>query len=173
MLHTIYKWKEVIMFRFLPKLCFAQATFIGGVGLLMFGSAEMAKGSNKTTVTCFPISDPGSDGIPYFLVTLTRMSQDRKSPGYDMFDVSVEKQITRNPPHNFQTIGTYTAFSRKPPNTQSPYFIQFYSGNIREFELGLYETGSLPWADLWMITNTGSNPKEQIIKQLECSIVNV
>ncbi|MCU4154268.1 hypothetical protein DVV40_10065 [Lactobacillus acidophilus] len=135
----------------------------------MLGGAANRRADFKN-VTCVDIADPGSNGSPAFIVSLVRRGQDRQGPDYDKFEVTVKKQVSLNSSHTYERIGTYTAIVWESPNTQAPYHLQFDTGHIREFELGLYRTSSLPWADLRMIANSGSNQSEEITKQLECSI---
>jgi len=157
------------MNRFLLRSKLIQVAVFGGVMFPMLCAAANARAEFKT-VTCVDIADPGSNGSPTIIVALVRRSQDRKSPDYDKFNVTVKKHISLNSPYTYETIGTYTAIGWESPNTQAPYHLQFDTGYKREFELGLYRTNSLPWADLWMIANSGSNQSEEITKQLECSI---
>lgn len=157
------------MVRFLAESKIVKLVAISGLLLPAVVRAESAR-ADFSSVTCSDISDPGANGAPSFIVSLIRKSKDRRSPNYGKFDVTVKKQVSFSPPHTYETIGTYTAIGWESPNTQEPYHLQFDTGYIRQFELGLYQTNSLPWADLWLVTNSGSNRNEEITKQLECSL---
>lgn len=141
------------------------------VGMIVpaIGRAESIR-ANFNEVTCFEISDPGSNSQSTFIVKLDRKSKDRHNVDNDKFDVTVERQLAQYPGNEREKIGSYTAIGWEFPNTQEPYHLQFDTGYVRRFELGLYRTNSLPWADLWMVTNTGSNLNEEITKQLECEL---
>lgn len=119
------------------------------------------------SVTCFDISDPGSQGSSVFFVKLSRQSMDPNSSTFITFDAAVSQQVSIAPPHTYETIGRYVVQAEDSSNTQQSLLL-FTS---EDFRLSLYPTNSLPWAQLWMITNSGMNPNTEITKQLECSLV--
>lgn len=149
-----------------------QGVMMGFLGFALTAHAETLA-SRVKNVTCFDISDPGANGEPFFIVAITRKSENPRELEFNFFDVTVRKQISNGPPHAYQTIGTYTVTSRESPETEQPYYLQFATGYVRPFELGLFRTGSLPWADLRMVTNNDSIPSEEISMQLECTSENL
>lgn len=157
------------MFKFLVESKTTKIMVLSGLVFPAVVRAENAR-ADFNSVTCVDISDPGANGDHPFVVSLIRKSKDRQNPHYDTFDVIVKKQMSLGSPDTYETVGHYTAKGWEYPNTQEPYYFQFDTGSVRQFELGLYRTNSLPWADLWMVTNSGSNRNEEMTKQLECSL---
>lgn len=144
---------------------YIQSALLGAIGLSFAAHATRAAASfNK--INCVDIADPGGNGEPYFVVSLSRKSTNPSDSNYNTFNVIVKKDLSVNSSPIYETIGTYTAVSTAG---HAPYYAQFKSKSGRLFELGLYQTDSLPWADLRMITTTGSHPNETIVRQLECS----
>ncbi len=127
-------------------------------------SSDAAASFNE--MTCVDVADPGSNGQPYFVVSLSRKSINPADSNYKVFQVKVERNVSDGSSIVYETIGVYTAVSGIG---QGKYYSQFKTISDRTFELNLYRTSPLPFADLIMITNTVSRPSERVSMQLECS----
>lgn len=139
-------------------------------GILLQPVAGIAQGVQRdfSRVSCAPIAEPAANGPEPFMISLNRKSQDPRHANYKLFDVTVSRLV---PPHNhfYEKIGNYIAIGRVSPETFEPMMMQFSTPRLA-FSLRIYRAKSVPSADLWMITNAGSQPGQKIVMQLKCSI---
>lgn len=147
-------------------------SFRGILSTALLVSQPTIAATSFKEMTCFDVADPGASGSSDTMVSLVRKTRDPHDSRYRSFDVTVRKNTSLNPPDRYVIVGSYTAILRESPYTQSPYTLQFKAVGAAAFDLGVYSTNSLPWADFRMITNAGPHLKKELSMQLECSAIN-